>query len=99
MRTSVAMVLLVLLCSCSNDEQADEVAPLVTSEQAQVIAERAFLSATEGKVTKYSVRSFGDTSAHWGFVVEGTGEFARPGHAWIVTINRADGRAEVTAGM
>lgn len=99
-RGAVVVAVLVLVCSsCSNGEPDVEGGTPVTSEQAQVLAEKAFVRATEGTVTKYTVTSFGDTSTHWGFVVEGTDEFARPGYAWIVNIDRTNGAAEITSGM
>jgi hypothetical protein len=51
----------------------------VSEQQARKLAERAFLEETKQQVLTYSVERLKETPSPWRFLVQGTGNFARPG--------------------
>jgi hypothetical protein len=78
--------------------RAQAASPIVSEKAAHQIAEKAFLDATMSQVTTYSIQPLGHTLAKWRFVIQGTGDFSRPGYHWLVEIDKATGHSTIKSG-
>jgi len=67
-------------------------------DEARGIAVAAFKKSTSNEITHYSVELVHEDSEVWKFLIEGTGEYARPGFHWAVTVYRGGGSTKVLRG-
>jgi len=104
-RIGASVLLAVLLAAaaitvtgCGREEPVRTARGSVDVTKAKAIAEHAFVEATRGKVTRYSVGNGTPTNFGWEFLVRGEGEFERPGNHWIVRVDRRTGSTVVQVG-
>jgi hypothetical protein len=75
--------------------------PIVRECAAAAIAEATFLNYTKHKVAQYSVYPMQHTSTHWSFMIQGWVDEPKqplPGYNWMVTVEKATGKADLTPG-
>jgi hypothetical protein len=96
-----------VVCTLTSESTASCVTPnshaqantaAVSEQKAQKLAERAFLEETKHQILTYSVERLQETPSLWRFLVQGTGNFARPGYHWFVEITKETGAARVVSG-
>jgi hypothetical protein len=91
-----ALVVLLILQSCAHRVES---APVTDEHEAAITAEQAFLTFTDHKVPTYSVHLRKHTADSWLFLIQGEGDFARPGYQWFVSVDNRSGKAEVAQGQ
>ncbi len=114
MRIIIFLVLCLLTTGRSLSAELAPVAPVkpckinvpvstpITSEcAAAAVAEAAFLENTKHKVAHYSVYPMQHSPTHWYFMIEGLlgkRKMPAPGYQWMVAVERATAKTEVTPG-
>ena len=88
----------VISTSCGFASNSGPLAQQTAEGAAKKVAEESFITDTGGKITDYSIHALQHTPAQWRFLVEGKGQFARPGYNWLVTVDRQTGKPKVQAG-
>jgi hypothetical protein len=95
MRSLGLLLGLFALCACANtanNQPPDEV------DRDREIARQAFLAHTESTVKSYDIKLLEKNERQIKFFIMGTGEFARPGFHWWVTVDRISGQTEIVNG-
>ena len=72
----------------------------LSQSEAQELATKAFLEATNASIPKYSVKAVDDPSdkSTWRFRFQGSGQYARPGAHAIVRVDKSTAKVEVLLG-
>jgi len=72
---------------------------VVSECAAAAIAEATFLEFTKHKVGNYRIFSMEHSDAKWSFMIQGLKKkLPDVGYHWMVTVDRATGKAELTPG-
>jgi hypothetical protein len=97
-RVLACLAWIVLLAACDHSGAQHTSSVPLSEAAAEKLATSAFLANTHQQIPDYSIRVTKETPGQWQFLIEGKGNFARPGYQWLVMVDKTTGKATVEAG-